>query len=79
MVMSIVETVKFFHSGRHYKIEIIEENGILRAQNYVFKMNEIMKINSWERTTEKPLTSTDVSHAVIEAERSLRDNWMTLI
>jgi hypothetical protein len=76
--MSVLETVKFFHNGRHYKVEIIEENGILRAQNYVLALNAIMGLNTWEKTSGKPLRSTDVSHAVIEAESSLRDNWRAL-
>ena len=70
--MSILDTIKFSHLGGHYKVEILEENGKLLAQNYALMPNEKTKSNSWEKTSVKPLRSTDICRAVIEAEQLAR-------
>jgi hypothetical protein len=73
--MLVLDTVKFSHLGAHYKVEILEENGKLHAQNYALMPNKATKLKSWEKTSVKPLTSTDVCRAVVEAERLARANF----
>jgi len=73
--MLVLDTVKFSHLGGHYKVEILEENGKLHAQNYALLSNEATRLKSWEKTSVKPLRSTDICRAVIEAERLVRANF----
>jgi hypothetical protein len=73
--MLVLDTVKFSHLGGHYKVEILEDNGKLHAQNYALMHDKTTRLKSWEKTSVKQLRSTDVCRAVIEAERLARANF----
>jgi hypothetical protein len=74
--MSVLDTVKFFHIGGHYKVEIIEKDGILHAQSYALRPDKTTGQKCWENIGVKPLSSTDVCRAVLEAEGLLRTSWV---
>jgi hypothetical protein len=73
--MLVLDTIKFSHLGGHYKVEILEKDGKLIAQNYALLPNEETRLKSWQKTSVKPLRSTDICRAVIEAERLARANF----
>ena len=73
--MLVLDTIKFSHLGGHYKVEILEENGKLLAQNYALMPNKETRLKSWEKTSVKPLRSTDICRAVIEAEQLARADF----